>query len=66
MAGSPQTGVPFAETEETYIRNLCYAAQEFEKEGLMGLIEPLCKQVPNLNIFAFLDYFESDGVMSII
>lgn len=45
MAGAPQPGYTLAETEAAYIRNLCYSAEQFEKEGLMGLIEPLCKQV---------------------
>lgn len=45
MAGCPQPGFTTAELEDAYIRNLCYAAEQFEKEGLMGLIEPLCKQV---------------------
>ncbi|XP_003737517.1 putative hydroxypyruvate isomerase [Galendromus occidentalis] len=44
MAGCPQAGYTSAETEAAYIKNLCYAASQFEKEGLMGLIEPLCKQ----------------------
>lgn len=45
MAGVPQLGVATSDTEQLYIRNLCYAANEFQKEGIMGVIEPLCKQV---------------------
>jgi len=45
MAGALQPGFTLAEMEGAYIRNLCYAAEQFEKEGLMGVIEPLCKQV---------------------
>jgi len=45
MAGVPQQGVPLADTEALYIRNLCHAAAMFQKEGIMGLIEPLCPQV---------------------
>lgn len=41
--------------EETYIKNLQKAAEMLEKENIIGVIEPLCKQVkPNY----FLDSYK--------
>lgn len=45
MAGARQPGYSFAESEAAYLKSLCYAGEQLEKEGLMGLIEPLCPQV---------------------
>lgn len=41
--------------EETYIKNLRKAAEMFEKENVVGVVEPLCKQV---KLGYFLDSYE--------
>lgn len=45
---------PTSTNDDTYLKNLSYAAQKFEKEGIVGLIEPINSiSVPNYYMNSF-------------